>query len=43
MIDATSIDSYQRDGAVCIRQSFSPQAIATLRAGIDANLVKIVE
>jgi ectoine hydroxylase-related dioxygenase (phytanoyl-CoA dioxygenase family) len=41
MIDAATIDDYQRDGAVCIRQLFAPQAIATLRAGIDANLAKL--
>jgi ectoine hydroxylase-related dioxygenase (phytanoyl-CoA dioxygenase family) len=41
MIDAATVDSYQRDGAVCIRQLFSPREIATLRAGIDVNLANL--
>src|SRR5262249_48835059 len=38
MVTADDIENYQRDGAACIRQLFSPAEIAILRAGIDANL-----
>ena len=38
MIDPELIEQYQRDGAVCIRQLFARDEIATLRAGIDLNL-----
>jgi ectoine hydroxylase-related dioxygenase (phytanoyl-CoA dioxygenase family) len=38
MIDPATIERYQRDGAVCIRQLFSSDEIDTLRAGIDQNL-----
>jgi ectoine hydroxylase-related dioxygenase (phytanoyl-CoA dioxygenase family) len=38
MIERELIGQYQRDGAVCIRQLFGPDEIATLRAGIDLNL-----
>ena len=38
MIDRELIEQYQRDGAVCIRQLFGRDEIATLRAGIDLNL-----
>ncbi len=38
MIDQDLIAQYQRDGAVCIRQLFGPEEIATLRTGIDLNL-----
>jgi ectoine hydroxylase-related dioxygenase (phytanoyl-CoA dioxygenase family) len=32
------IDAYQRDGAVCVRQLLSPDELAWLREGIDANI-----
>ena len=32
------IETFQRDGAVCIRQLFQPHEIEVLRRGIDANL-----
>jgi ectoine hydroxylase-related dioxygenase (phytanoyl-CoA dioxygenase family) len=38
MVDESCIDSFQRDGAICLRQLFTPVEIALLRAGIDANL-----
>jgi ectoine hydroxylase-related dioxygenase (phytanoyl-CoA dioxygenase family) len=38
MIDTELVERYQRDGAVCIRQIFGRDEIATLRAGIDLNL-----
>jgi len=38
MIDQRLVEQYQRDGAVCIRQLFGRDEIATLRAGIDLNL-----
>ena len=31
---------YQRDGAVCLRQLLTPEEVALLRAGIDANLAQ---
>jgi ectoine hydroxylase-related dioxygenase (phytanoyl-CoA dioxygenase family) len=41
MIDAETIERFQRDGAVCVRQLFTPQEIAALRSGIDANLANL--
>jgi ectoine hydroxylase-related dioxygenase (phytanoyl-CoA dioxygenase family) len=41
MIDAATIERFQRDGAVCIRQLFQPQEMAVLRAGIDQNLAHL--
>jgi len=38
MIDLATIERFQRDGAVCLRQLFRPGEIAVLRAGIDENL-----
>jgi ectoine hydroxylase-related dioxygenase (phytanoyl-CoA dioxygenase family) len=32
------VATYQRDGAICIRQLFTPEEIDLLRSGIDANL-----
>ena len=32
--------AYQRDGAVCLRQLLTPEEVALLRAGIDANLAQ---
>jgi ectoine hydroxylase-related dioxygenase (phytanoyl-CoA dioxygenase family) len=41
MIDAATVESFQRDGAVCLRQLFGPEEIELLRAGIDANLAHL--
>ena len=41
MIDAATVERFQRDGAVCIRQLFRPQEMTVLRAGIDENLVHL--
>jgi ectoine hydroxylase-related dioxygenase (phytanoyl-CoA dioxygenase family) len=41
MIDADTIERFQRDGAVCLRQLFRPEEIAVLRAGIDENLAHL--
>jgi ectoine hydroxylase-related dioxygenase (phytanoyl-CoA dioxygenase family) len=41
MIDAQTVEQFQRDGAVCIRQLFRPEEMALLRAGIDANLAHL--
>ncbi len=41
MIDPESIERFQRDGAICIRQLFTPEEMAVLRAGIDANLARL--
>jgi ectoine hydroxylase-related dioxygenase (phytanoyl-CoA dioxygenase family) len=41
MIDAATIERFQRDGAVCIRQLLQPQEMALLRAGIDENLAHL--
>lgn len=38
LIDPDLLDDFQRDGAVCIRQLLSPDEVALLRQGIDANL-----
>jgi ectoine hydroxylase-related dioxygenase (phytanoyl-CoA dioxygenase family) len=41
MIDAETIERFQRDGAVCLRQLFRPHEMSVLRAGIDANLAHL--
>jgi ectoine hydroxylase-related dioxygenase (phytanoyl-CoA dioxygenase family) len=41
MIGEETIEHFQLNGAVCIRQLFQPQEIDTLRAGIDANLAAL--
>jgi len=41
MIDAQSIERFQRDGAICIRRLFRPEEMETLRRGIDANLAAL--
>ena len=41
MINESSVEQYQRDGAVCIRGMFDPRQIDTLRAGIDQNLAAL--
>ena len=41
MIDAATIERFQRDGAVCIRGLFRPEEIEMLRAGIDENLAHL--
>jgi hypothetical protein len=41
MIDADTIERYQRDGAVCLRQLFRPEEISVLRAGIEENLAHL--
>ena len=41
MIDESSVEQYQRDGAVCIRGMFDPRQIDTLRAGIEQNLAAL--
>jgi ectoine hydroxylase-related dioxygenase (phytanoyl-CoA dioxygenase family) len=41
MVDESSIDSFLRDGAICIRQLFTPAEIALLRAGIDTNIAAL--
>jgi ectoine hydroxylase-related dioxygenase (phytanoyl-CoA dioxygenase family) len=38
MIDAATVERFQHDGAVCIRQLFRPAEMALLRDGIDENL-----
>lgn len=38
MIDPATVETFQRDGAACLRQLFRPEEIALLRAGIDENL-----
>jgi len=41
MIDAQSIEAYQRDGAICIRRLFQPEEMRILRLGMDANLANL--
>ena len=41
MIDLSMVDEFQRNGVVCIRRLFKPEEMATLRAGIDANLAHL--
>jgi ectoine hydroxylase-related dioxygenase (phytanoyl-CoA dioxygenase family) len=38
VVTQSDIGTFQRDGAVCLRQLFRSDEIALLRAGIDANL-----
>jgi ectoine hydroxylase-related dioxygenase (phytanoyl-CoA dioxygenase family) len=38
MIDAATIDQFQEDGAVCLRQVFAPYWIDLLAAGVERNL-----
>jgi ectoine hydroxylase-related dioxygenase (phytanoyl-CoA dioxygenase family) len=38
VIDAATIERFQRDGAACIRGLFRPEEVAALRVGIDENL-----
>ena len=38
VVDAAQVAAYARDGAVCLRQLLSPDEVATLARGIDANL-----
>lgn len=37
-VAAGDVEAFERDGAVCLRELLSAQDVATLRAGIDANL-----
>lgn len=39
-VTSADIDSYQRDGAVCLRQLLAPEYVELLREGIDANLAR---
>jgi len=41
MIDSATVERFQRDGAVCIRQLFDPGEMAVLRDGIDENLARL--
>jgi ectoine hydroxylase-related dioxygenase (phytanoyl-CoA dioxygenase family) len=41
MIDSETVERFQRDGAVCIRQLFRPEEMTVLRAGVDANLAHL--
>jgi ectoine hydroxylase-related dioxygenase (phytanoyl-CoA dioxygenase family) len=41
MIDEASVESFQRDGAIRIRQLFRPQEISVLRSGIEENLAHL--
>jgi ectoine hydroxylase-related dioxygenase (phytanoyl-CoA dioxygenase family) len=41
MISTPLIERFQRDGAVCLRQLFSPGDLGELRSGIDANLARL--
>jgi ectoine hydroxylase-related dioxygenase (phytanoyl-CoA dioxygenase family) len=41
MIDSSAIDAFQRDGAICLRQLFTPDEITLLRTGIDANIASL--
>ncbi len=38
LIGLDLVEAFQRDGAVCLRQFLSPDEVALLRQGIDANL-----
>jgi ectoine hydroxylase-related dioxygenase (phytanoyl-CoA dioxygenase family) len=38
VIDAQTIEQFQRDGAACLRGLFRPGEIEVLRSGLDANL-----
>ncbi len=37
-VDDALVAQFQRDGAVCIRQLLTPDELALLRGGIEANL-----
>ena len=37
-ISDEAVQAYQTQGAVCIRNAFTPQQISQLTAGIEANL-----
>lgn len=37
-LDRHTVEAFQRDGAVCIRQLFSTEEVRLLEAGIEANL-----
>jgi ectoine hydroxylase-related dioxygenase (phytanoyl-CoA dioxygenase family) len=37
-VDASTVEAFQRDGAVCIRQLLTAEEMSILRDGIDANL-----
>jgi hypothetical protein len=39
MIGEETIEHFQLNGAVCIRQLFRPEEIDTLRAGIDFSVM----
>ena len=38
MLVESAIESFQRDGAICLRQLFTPAEIGLLRTGIESNL-----
>ena len=38
LVDDAAVEAYQRDGAICLRGLLNAEELATLRAGIDANL-----
>lgn len=40
VVTPQQVADYQRDGAVCLRQLLTPDEVALLRAGIDANLAQ---
>ena len=40
-ISEDQVQAFQADGAIVLRQLFSPQEVARLRAGIDANLAHL--
>ncbi|MEO8641280.1 phytanoyl-CoA dioxygenase family protein [Pseudomonas sp.] len=37
-LSAETVEAFQRDGAVCVRQLFSPDEVALLETGIEQNL-----
>lgn len=41
MVNQADIESFQRDGAICLRQVFQPGEVDLLRAGVDANLARL--
>lgn len=40
LVTAEQVESFQRDGAICLRQLFTPDEVELLREGIDANLAQ---
>ena len=40
LVDEAAVDAYAKDGAICLRGLLDEAEIATLRAGIDANLAR---